>query len=215
MNGPRAVPDRFPGPGSRSGSQAVPDQFPTGDFGSGTAPPKNTPPREPVPTSVPDRFRPGSQAVPKPEPGVPNPVTVPPPKGEPGNRRPILGAQELLDRIAALGAEVRVEGDTLRVRPGGVVSPEMLRDLRARKREILALLLPPRRNYLAEFLKAQGEQVCEECGVSMELRGRAHRLGLVAADGGITCTDCLEGYTALRRAGVPIGDRPGGRGSAA
>ena len=53
-----------------------------------------------------------------------------------------MTAQELLSDVRALGVEIRVDGNYLRLRPKRVLTPELQLELREHKRELLVLLSP-------------------------------------------------------------------------
>ena len=57
-----------------------------------------------------------------------------------------MTATALLEQVHALGVDVCVVGDRLRLRPASRLSPELIATLRAHKAELLAALRPERQH---------------------------------------------------------------------
>jgi hypothetical protein len=54
-----------------------------------------------------------------------------------------MDAQALLAELAALGVEMHIDGDSLKIRPAEAVPPTLRAELRARKPELVKHLMPP------------------------------------------------------------------------
>jgi hypothetical protein len=115
-----------------------------------------------------------------------------------------FGAGELLARVAALGVELRAEGEQIRLRPMGLVPPDLLEALRAAKGEVLAALrgetaapaaVTPRRGRYAP-----DRDRCSGCDAPLGLQeGQPVRLAMANGDGTLTCIPCRSGETEKKR----------------
>jgi hypothetical protein len=114
-----------------------------------------------------------------------------------------FGAGELLAQVAALGVELRAEGEQIRLRPMGLVPPELLEALRAAKGEVLAALrgetaAPATVTRMRGRYAPDGDR-CSDCDGPLGLQGRSVRLAAANTDGTLTCLDCIKGETEKRR----------------
>lgn len=101
----------------------------------------------------------------------------------------------MLDRVAALGVEIRAEGDQLRIRPMALLPADLLEALRASKRQVLAVL---RGEPEPTEAVPTSTPPCAGCGSTTWIAS------LVDDVGNRVCAACVTGETAMRRAGVPL-----------
>jgi hypothetical protein len=99
-----------------------------------------------------------------------------------------LTPRAIIAAVRAAGAQLEPDGESIRIRPAGVVSPELRAALANAKPRVLEILRG----------SAPRQESCGECG------SRAWAISLVDEEGGRTCIDCLSGRTALRRSGAAV-----------
>jgi hypothetical protein len=94
-----------------------------------------------------------------------------------------LTPRSLIAAVRAAGAQLEADGESIRIKPAGVISPELRAALANAKPRVLEILRGA----------TQTQEACVECG---------SRTWTVALDG--ACYNCITGLTACRRSGAAI-----------